>query len=126
RPTTMTFATTSRRGLAIPNTSSFTWPAGGSTPVHVSTHWYTATGNLAVWGGPRAALLADVARGAVAIADVRGNAPLPKGSYRLAIDLVLEGVSWFSTQGVSPLSLAIEVNGGYGATYQTAATAQIV
>jgi hypothetical protein len=125
-PTTLTFASSSMLRLSVTNTSNFIWPAAGPTPVHVSTHWYAASGELAAWDGPRASFAADLAPGAIAIVDVPVSAPLPKGAYRLVIDVVQEGVTWFSSQGVTPLSLAIEVNGGYGATYQAAATTQIV
>ena len=125
-PKTLTFASNSTLRVAITNSSNFTWSAGGPTPVHVSTHWYTAAGDLAVWDGPRASLNGDVPPGGVATVDVPVMAPLPKGSYQLKVDVVQEGVTWFSSQGVSPLSLGIEVNGGYGATYQTDASTQIV
>jgi hypothetical protein len=62
----------------------------------------------------------------VAVVEVPVSAPVPKGRYLLTLDLVQEGVTWFSAQGVAPLSLAIDVNGGYGATYQTPPTAQIL
>ena len=125
-PTTLTLASMTTLRVQVTNTSNFTWTAGGPTPIHISTHWFTSSGALVTWDGPRASFAGDVAPGAAATVDVPISAPLPKGRYSLVLDLVQEGVTWFSTQGATTLSLAIEVNGGYGATYQAPASAQIL
>ena len=125
-PTTLAFASSGTLRVAIVNGSNFTWPATGATPVHVSTHWFSATGVLVAWDGPRGSFANDVPVGGVAVVDVPISAPLPRGLYLLKVDLVQEGVTWFSTQRVPMLSLAIAVNGGYSATYQAGASAQIV
>lgn len=116
-PATLALASTSTLRTTITNTSSFTWFAAGPSPVRVSTHWFSASGALVVWDGPRASFAADVPPNASVSVDVPLAAPVPKGSYRLAVDLVEEGVTWFSSQGVQPLSLNVLVNAGYGATY---------
>jgi hypothetical protein len=36
-------------------------------------------------------------------------APAAPGSYCLVYDLVKEGITWFSTQGVAPLSVSVTV-----------------
>lgn len=104
--------------VTVTNTSSFTWPAAGTNPVRLSAHWYTATGTVTAWEGPRAILPRDVAVGGSVTLDVPLRAPATKGSYTIRVDLVHEGITWFSDRGVPSASFTVGVNAGYGATYQ--------
>jgi subtilisin family serine protease len=103
--------------VTVTNTGAATWPAGGPTPVHLSYHWIDAVGQMVVWDGSRAALASDVAPGQSAVVAITVASPPTVGAYRLRLDLVQEGVSWFSTQGVTPRELAISVTTGFGAAY---------
>ncbi len=103
--------------LTVANTGAVTWPAAGPNPVHVSYHWIGSDGSVAVWDGARAALPADVAPGQNAVVSVPVTSPETLGAYFLRIDLVQEGVSWFSAQGVAPRDFAINVTNGFGASY---------
>jgi Subtilase family len=99
------------------NTGTATWPAGGPTPVHLSYHWLDAAGQMVVWDGNRAALATDLAPGQSAVIAMTVASPPTVGAYRLRLDLVQEGVTWFSAQGVTPRELAITVTTGFGAAY---------
>ena len=103
--------------VTVSNTGTVTWPAGGAAPVHLSYHWLDATGQVVVWDGSRAALPADIAPGQSAEIAIAVASPPAVGPYRLRLDLVQEGVTWFSAQGVAPRDLAISVTTGVGATY---------
>ena len=103
--------------VTVTNTGTATWPAGGPTPVHLSYHWFDATGQLVVWDGNRAALSSDIAPGQSAVVAITVASPPSVGLYRLRLDLVQEGVSWFSAQGVTPREVAISVTSGFGASY---------
>ncbi|HEY8758178.1 MAG TPA: hypothetical protein VIN74_06750, partial [Candidatus Limnocylindria bacterium] len=94
-----------------------TWPAGGLTPVHLSYHWFDATGRLVIWDGNRAALSSDIAPGQSAVVAITVASPPNLGPYRLRLDLVQEGVTWFSAQGVTPREVAISVTTGFTASY---------
>jgi len=103
--------------LTVANTGAVTWPAGGPNPVHVSYHWVGSDGSIVVWDGARAALPADVAPGQNVVVSVPVTSPEVLGSYFLRVDLVQEGVTWFSSQGVAPRDFAINVTNGFGASY---------
>jgi len=106
--------------VTVSNTGTVAWPAAGTTPVHLSYHWLDALGQVAVWEGSRAALPVDVAPGQSAVVAIAVISPLTVGPYTLRLDLVQEGVTWFSTQGVAPRDLAIRVTNGFGASYAIA------
>jgi hypothetical protein len=103
--------------VSLTNTGTATWPSGGPAPVHLSYHWLSSGGAVVVWDGARAALPADLAPGQSAVVSLPVVSPSVTGSYLLRLDLVQEGVSWFSAQGVTPRDLAISVTTGFGATY---------
>ena len=103
--------------VTVSNTGTVTWPAGGAAPVHLSYHWLDVTGQVVVWDGSRAALPADIAPGQSAEIAIVVASPPAVGPYRLRLDLVQEGVTWFSAQGVAPRDVAISVTTGVGATY---------
>ena len=103
--------------VTVSNTGTVSWPATGATPVHLSYHWLTPAGQVVVWDGARGNLPGDVAPGQAAVVAIPIVSPPTVGSYTLRLDLVQEGVTWFSAQGVTPRDLAINVTNGFGATY---------
>ena len=86
--------------LTLTNTGTSTWSSGGATPVHAAAHVRDARGNTVIWDGARTVLPADVAPGASVNVKVIVDAPAAPGPYRARIDLVREGVAWFSALGV--------------------------
>jgi len=109
--------------VTVSNTGTATWPAGGATPVHLSYHWLDPSSRMVVWDGSRALLPADVAPGQSAVVALQVASPPALGLYTLRLDLVEEGVTWFSVQGVTPRDFAISVTTGVGATYAFASPA---
>ena len=117
--TTATLVTAQPAPLAVTliNTGTRTWSAGGPTPVHLSYHWLRG-GVVQVWDGMRApAFAADVQPGQTVTVQLPLLAPADLGAYTLRLDLVQEGVSWFSTEGVASRDIAYAVTTGYAATY---------
>ena len=103
--------------VTVSNTGTVTWPAGGATPVHLAYHWLGPTGQVVVWDGARGALPNDVAPGQSAVVTVPIISPDAVGPYTLRLDLVQEGVTWFSAQGVTPRDVGINVTNGFAASY---------
>jgi len=122
-PTRATAGTPFTVTVSVTNRSSFLWSAGGTNPVRLAYHWSDLAGNTVVWDGQRSALPADVAIGTAA--SVRATIPPPSipGTYLLRLDLVREGLAWFSGQGVPTANVSVAVNNGLGATYAPAAGA---
>ena len=110
--------------VRLTNTSSFAWSAQGSVPTHLAFHWADLAGRTVVWDGQRAALPADVPAGGTTV--VRPTIPTPAapGVYRLRIDLVREGVSWFSAQRVPTADASVVVGSPYLASYAPLAASE--
>jgi SAM-dependent methyltransferase len=85
------------------------WRSDGPNPVHVSYHWLTRTGAMVDFDGLRSDLPRPLAPGETARATVVIRAPGTPGAYLLAIDLVREGVTWFSEAGAPYHTASIEV-----------------
>src|SRR5439155_1026560 len=99
-------------------TGNFAWPAAGANPVHLGYHWIDVAGNAAVWDGVRSSLAADVAPGTAQTLQAKVQVPVAPGTYTLRWDLVQEGVSWFSGQGVKMSAGSVTVSvPAYGALY---------
>jgi len=112
--------------ITVSNTGTVSWPAGGATPVHLSYHWLDQLGNVVLWDGVRGALAADLPPGRSAVVALPVAAPSQTGSYILRLDLVQEGVTWFSSQGVTPRDLAVSVTTGFSASYTVGAPPQLL
>jgi subtilisin family serine protease len=103
--------------VQVVNTGAAPWPSSGATPVRVSYHWLRSDGSVVVWDGARGILPADLAPGQSAVVTIPVLAPETLGQYLLRIDLVQEGVAWFSGQGVATRDFAIGVTNGFSASY---------
>jgi SAM-dependent methyltransferase len=86
----------SRVAIDLENAGWDTWRSDGAHPVHVSYHWRTPAGETVEFDGLRSDLPRPVGPGETCRVDVTVRAPATAGRYELAIDLVKEGVTWFS------------------------------
>ena len=102
--------------LSLTNTGSTTWAAAGPNPVHVAAHIRDARGNTVIWDGARTALPADVPPGGRVDVKVLVDAPFAAGPYRARMDLVREGVAWFSSEGIATSDIDVLVAPDYRAT----------
>ncbi|MFN2386938.1 MAG: hypothetical protein ABR576_11760 [Thermoanaerobaculia bacterium] len=71
----------------------------------LSYHWYRSGDreDPAVWDGVRTVIARDVSPGEVYEGEMTLQSPAQPGGYELALDVVQEGVAWFSARGV-PMS----------------------
>jgi hypothetical protein len=98
--------------LTLTNTGYLTWKRQGTSPnpVNLAFHWYNASGQLIAWDCVRTYLTEDVAHGGSTILHPVITVPNVPGSiYVLKFDLVHEGVTWFSSQGI-PMSASQTAN----------------
>ncbi|MGH2490968.1 MAG: hypothetical protein ACRDF9_05610, partial [Candidatus Limnocylindria bacterium] len=115
-PTTLAPKLTTTVPVKVFNLSNFDW----GSDVNLSYHWYDTAGKVLVWDGLRTAL-AGMRRNEVRIVNMEVTTPTAIGSYILRPDIVREGVTWFSGQGMMLPSRTIAVAvPPYGATYQSA------
>jgi hypothetical protein len=125
-PPATSFLPGSRAVLAVTLTNNglLPWAAGGSTPVHAAAHVLDLAGTMLTWDGERTLLPSDVAPGAsvtlnVAIAVPLGAAP---ATYAVKVDLVREGIAWFSGSGIPAGTVAVNASPDYRASITTTAT----
>jgi SAM-dependent methyltransferase len=85
------------------------WRSDGPQPVHVSYHWLTPARTMVDFDGLRSDLPRPLAPGEACRVTVAVRAPATPGAYLLAIDLVREGVTWFSEAGRPCHTASIEV-----------------
>jgi len=105
--------------VGVRNDGILAWPAAGANPVRLAAHVVDASGNVVLWDGARTALAADVAPGASGSYQVAVDAPLAPGAYRARVDLVREGVAWFSGLGIATGDVPLLVVADYRARLPT-------
>lgn len=96
--------------LTLRNRSWRTLDSAGAAPVFASYHWLDARGGIAVQDGTRTPLPRPVQPGMDCVMTLRVTAPDRPGRYTLAVDLVEEGVTWFSAAGVPMLRRSMRIS----------------
>jgi hypothetical protein len=82
----------------VRNDSAERWVAIGATRVAASYHWEDENGGRVVWDGARTLLPSDLDPGGAAALSLSVRAPQAPGRYVLALDVVRENLTWFSTR----------------------------
>jgi SAM-dependent methyltransferase len=95
--------------LRLTNTGWLHWSSSDREPVLVSYHWLDSQGRTLVYDGVRTPLAAPVPPDHSVEAVLQVEAPAQPGRAVLAIDLVHEGVAWFSEQGVPPYRVTFRI-----------------
>ena len=102
--------------VTVVNSGAVAWTAAGTSPVRLAAHVNDAKGNVVLWDGARTSFTADVAPGASVKLDLIVDAPSAPGPYRVRVDLVREGIAWFSGLGVSTADVDLLVAGDFRAS----------
>jgi hypothetical protein len=84
--------------VTITNTGSLAWQGG---LFNLSYHLYSANGTVVAWDGVRTALPGIVQPGQTVTVNAAVKVPATPGLYAVRLDLVHEGTTWFSGQGVT-------------------------
>ncbi|MFW6137174.1 MAG: hypothetical protein ACOC5U_03750 [Candidatus Aminicenantaceae bacterium] len=97
--------------ITLKNTGFITWSSKDKTrPVFLSYHWQDSSGNTLLYDGERTAFDHPVEPGGEAAADLNVKTPDSRGRLVLAVDMVCEGVTWFSQTGSSMLLIPIHIS----------------
>ena len=103
-------AATLLAGVVLCNNGWHPWSSTDpGSPVFLSYHWLDRHGAIVVDDGLRTPLPHAVAPGETCTMTCRIETPARSGSYVLAIDLVEEGVTWFSRAGARVLKIPFAV-----------------
>lgn len=112
--------------LRVRNASSETWSQPASGPLAVGNHWFDAAGELMlVQDDGRSPLLQVVPPGLEWPVLLNLRAPAQPGTYICEIDLVHEGVTWFSHKGSPVLRFPVRVTHDASSIDDTASPAVI-
>jgi len=89
--------------LTVHNHGFLPWDSTGPQPVFLSYHWLDRSGAALVYDGVRTPLPRPLAPGESCRVTLRVEVPPAPGRRVLAVDMVHEGVTWFSQAGASML-----------------------
>src|SRR2546428_405831 len=107
--------------VTIRNIGNGIFPTTSSFPVNLAYHWSSASGANVIWDGSRTPLGGDLLSGQSVTVNAAVTAPATGGSYVLKLDLVQEGVAWFSSKGAATGNLSVSMAGpivaSFGANY---------
>ena len=124
---TFTAGQTTTVPITITNRGLGTFPVTNAYPVNLGYHWTSASGANVVWDGTRTKLPADLLAGQSVTVTAPITAPTAGGQYVLKLDLVQEGVAWFSGKGVATGDTAATIAGpvtpSFGASYSIGSAA---
>jgi hypothetical protein len=95
-PSTMAAGSSTSVSIKVTNGSNQTWALGSN--YHLSYHW--AGGPVPQFEGERTFLPSGVPPCGSVVFSAKVVAPSAAGAYQIQWDMVLEGVAWFSNQGV--------------------------
>jgi hypothetical protein len=96
----------------VENTGHATWPRSspdGFGLVRLGAHLLTSDGACAILDYGRADLPQDLVPGASAVVTIALDAPVEPGNYRVTLDMVREGVAWFSSREPSSATVSLAV-----------------
>jgi SAM-dependent methyltransferase len=85
------------------------WSSDAEQRVYTSYHWLDGRGHILEFDGERTPLPRAIAAGETCEVALTIRTPSAPGQYRLAIDLVREGVTWFSQAGRPWLEVPFEI-----------------
>lgn len=95
--------------VTVENTSQVVW-SSGKDRVHVAYNWLYVDEQMLLRDGVRTSFSQDVAPGKEVLVNATVVAPKEQGIYLLRMNMVQEGVAWFSDKKVKPLDLTVIVN----------------
>jgi glycosyltransferase involved in cell wall biosynthesis len=96
--------------VGLRNTGAAPWPNRGARAINLSYHWLDTREQVVDFEGLRSILPESLPAGASTEITMQIEPPPHPGAYILAIDMVEEGIGWFSLQGVAPLKVALAVD----------------
>jgi LCP family protein required for cell wall assembly len=115
----MTINTLYKYKIRVKNTGALSWNKNGDNPIYLGYHWIDFNNKeTVVFDGRRSIISEDgVNVGDEIVFDLVVISPSEPGEYILQVDLVQEGVTWFSFRGVPPLEKFVSIDLSYSAQY---------
>jgi acyl-CoA synthetase (AMP-forming)/AMP-acid ligase II/acyl carrier protein len=95
--------------LTLLNGGPTDWEPFDLSGITVGNHWLSTDGEMLVWSDGRTPLTETVAAASEGTARLKITAPARTGSYLVEVDLIEEGVQWFSESRLSPLHIPVVI-----------------
>src|SRR5262245_6037138 len=95
--------------VRVRNTGAAPWANRGANPINMSYHWLDERGQAVDFEGVRAILPGPLRSGESVELTLTVEPPPRAGRYLLTLDMVEEGIDWFSVRGIAPLTLPVSV-----------------
>jgi glycosyltransferase involved in cell wall biosynthesis len=95
--------------VAVRNIGNSPWSHNGKHPITLAYHWYDSRGQVVDFEGVRTLLGRPIFPGQTLEVTMQIEPPPRAGDFVLVLDMVEEGLSWFSLQGVETFSIPIHV-----------------
>lgn len=95
--------------VRVHNTGPAPWSNRGAYPVNLSYHWFDIHGQPVDFEGLRAIMPGPLRPGESVELELQVEPPPRPGDYQLVLDMVEEGVDWFSMQGISGFHIPVTV-----------------
>jgi SAM-dependent methyltransferase len=95
--------------VTLRNRSWRAWSSDADAPIFLSYHWLGARSTVVEEDGLRTPLPRIVAPGETCTMSLRIRTPHVPGRYTLAVDMVEEGVRWFSGAGAPTRQVSVKV-----------------
>ena len=105
-PSSLAAGLTTTVTIKVTNGSNQIWPAGSN--YHLSYHW-VQNGQVVVADGERTVLPNAVQPCFAVVLNANLKTPPGAGTYQIQWDMVLDGVAWFSNQGVPTGNKAVTI-----------------
>jgi len=98
-----------RIDVAIQNRSPLDWKPFDESGIALGNHWLSRNGEVIIWSDGRTPLTQTIKAGARSRMLIDTIAPHKPGEYLLELDLVEEGVRWFSEKHMFPFHISVAV-----------------
>ncbi|SKA76595.1 hypothetical protein SAMN05443428_101224 [Caloramator quimbayensis] len=95
--------------IKVRNTGTMTWIPQKEKSINISYHILDRNGKTILRDGERTGLPYAIRTGEEALIDMKLKSPDTEGSYKIEIDMVHEGVTWFEQKGSKTLIINLEV-----------------
>ena len=95
--------------VRVENISTVTWKETDVSGIRLGNHWLDESGKVVCWCDGVANLDRELTPQAAIDLHLRVTAPKKPGSYKLELDLVEEGVTWFKDKGSETAVVDVEV-----------------
>jgi acyl-CoA synthetase (AMP-forming)/AMP-acid ligase II/acyl carrier protein len=98
-----------RLAVELRNTSPVAWDPFDDSGLMLGNHWLSGAGGMVIWSDGRTPLTQRLEPDARVPMTIDIMAPHQAGRYLLEIDLVEEGICWFSDLTLAPLQIPVQV-----------------